>query len=834
MLPFVPRGTGIASRFKEYVDGSFRVIGVTDLEWDLCFFTLTGHSSAVKFAVFSPDGSRLASESEDGTTRVWDASTGGHLLTLASHSSAVQPIVFSSNSSRLISASGDRTVRVWDASTGEQLFTLNGDSDATISVVFSPDGSQVASTYRNGEARIWDTSTDGHLVYVIDRAFAVASIMFSPDGSRLASVSHKKLVHIWDASTGERLLTLSGHGNYIRFVVFSPNGSRLASVSNDKTVRVWDTSAGDHVSTFSSDAMSVRFSPDGTRLASLFRNKRVHLQDVSTHQPLFTFRCPSSFTKSIAFSSDGSRLASVSNDKTVQVWDASTGADLFTLTGHSSVINSVTFSPDGSRLVSASADKTVRVWDASAGYHLTTLTGHSSTIVSVVFSPDGSRLASTSDDRTVRIWDFSTASSYHTSDHSSRAARTFPPHQMETEQVWDVHTGRCIITLTTHPNPSPISCVKFTIKSLKQTRVNKDPPGEVRLSPFSTGPLPPGDFDSVTFLSDDALTSKEKEAVLLQKDCAWLLEEWTRLHAQCLRFEARVTLPEENEEDSEPPNLIEAQEDIQLLETKFWRGELRREEMEESRAKVTSLRELLSRYEKEVMRRGGDIKILLTARHPPVVPRFLATVYVWDRDTYPQSPIATLTGHCTPIHHDPVSCDHIITLIRHSSTSDLIGFSPDGSRLASVSSNGTVRVWELSTAVKDYASDHASGSSSACLPREVTSHGLVWNVSAGRCITMFAEDSKPVDHIWFSQDGSRLIVRSWDQMRVWNTSTGSAVTTFSSFAFSGGDFTLDTALQPIWTSSAFGSSLKGYTGFVKVPQIGLVATTESPLDLMNG
>jgi hypothetical protein len=43
---------------------------------------LAGHDSAVTAVAFSPDGTLLATASDDATARIWDATTGAHLVTL--------------------------------------------------------------------------------------------------------------------------------------------------------------------------------------------------------------------------------------------------------------------------------------------------------------------------------------------------------------------------------------------------------------------------------------------------------------------------------------------------------------------------------------------------------------------------------------------------------------------------------------------------------------------------------------------------------------------------------------------------------------------------------
>jgi WD40 repeat protein len=75
---------------------------------------------------------------------------------------------------------------------------------------------------------------------------------------------------------------------------------------------------------------------------------------------------------------------------------------------HVGPVFSVAFSPDGSRIVSGSADGTVRTWNTVTGEQGDALEGHKDWVNSVAFSPDGICIASGSMDQTVRIWNTAT------------------------------------------------------------------------------------------------------------------------------------------------------------------------------------------------------------------------------------------------------------------------------------------------------------------------------------------------------------------------------------------------------------------------------------------
>jgi WD40 repeat protein len=89
--------------------------------WSPLEQTLEGHSGWVFSVVFSRDGSKVVSGSNDSTARVWDAASGRQLKKLEGHSGSVYSVALSPDGSKVVSGPDDQTVRVWDAASGQQL-----------------------------------------------------------------------------------------------------------------------------------------------------------------------------------------------------------------------------------------------------------------------------------------------------------------------------------------------------------------------------------------------------------------------------------------------------------------------------------------------------------------------------------------------------------------------------------------------------------------------------------------------------------------------------------------------------------------------------------------
>ncbi len=426
--------------------------------------TLHGHTDIVWSAVFSPDGTRIATASADGSAKIWDATTGKKLRSVkGSTYGSVWYAAFSPNGKLLATAGEDKIAYIWNATTGEEVFRLSGHTQQVYHIEFSPDGSRLATVGTDGTAKVWDVLTGKQLLTIDQGGGAVPYwVAFSPDGSRIAVANTggnriEGWASIWDAVTGQLLLTLPRQNAYVNSVAFSPDGKRIVTTSDDQTARIWDANNGKELLTLSGQTTNVAnaaYSPDGTRLATAMGNRQVKVLDAATGRELLTLAGHSGgiFTVAfspdgahivtasrdgtakvwnvspsrelltvvngpaiaspigakLAYSSDGIRLAVAYSDPIAKVWDATTGKLLLSLAGHTDGVNYIAYNFDGTRIATAGSNGTARIWDAKTGNEELTLPGHEGLVSGIAFSPDGSRIATASFDGTAKIWDAKT------------------------------------------------------------------------------------------------------------------------------------------------------------------------------------------------------------------------------------------------------------------------------------------------------------------------------------------------------------------------------------------------------------------------------------------
>jgi WD40 repeat protein len=411
---------------------------------------LAGHAMGVQGLAYSPDGTRIATASEDGSVGVWDAASGQELLVFDNVERAILDVAWTPDGKQLLTGDLTGEMRLVDAATGKSR-SLLATASAVYAVDVSPDGRRIAAGYDNGDVLIMNLATGEELRWLTHDEL-VDDVAWSPDGQQLATASGGA-VYIWNPNTGSENSVFAGHTDLVVGLAWQPEGTSIASASLDGTARVWDSQSGELLATVrghTSSVNSVAWSPDGAYLATGSADGTVKIWYIYGDLPLVTLSGHQDWVTRIAWHPDGTRLASASLDDTARVWDTTllphdgvfavdwNRADARLATGGASdavlwnlqngrptrfvgsydgPVTTVRLSPDGSRMAVTSAASLaidsssapevgqVAVVASTIADDIVALQGHTGGVNRAVWRSDGRELATASDDRTVRVWD---------------------------------------------------------------------------------------------------------------------------------------------------------------------------------------------------------------------------------------------------------------------------------------------------------------------------------------------------------------------------------------------------------------------------------------------
>ncbi|GHO84286.1 EsaB/YukD family protein [Dictyobacter formicarum] len=194
------------------------------------------------------NGMRVVSVGDDKRAVVWDGNQYNALLTYLGHTAAIEAVSWSADGKTIATASQGGVVRVWNATLGQDIHGYYFDVPKPMrALAFAPDGVQLAVGGDDGIVRIWHAlicGNNGQICRDVPQRlhlseFPIRSISWSPDARFLAVGTHDGTLTLFQVNQGMKQIFQKKLTNTVHSITWAPTSKQLATATGNQVI-LWD------------------------------------------------------------------------------------------------------------------------------------------------------------------------------------------------------------------------------------------------------------------------------------------------------------------------------------------------------------------------------------------------------------------------------------------------------------------------------------------------------------------------------------------------------------------------------------------------------------------
>ena len=254
-------------------------------------FVQLGHSRAITFLAFSPDGRYAVSSSEDGTSKLWNIENGKLIRTFnGSGHLGIELASVSPNFKHLITATlrniccSFTIIEIWDIENGHKISQI--DSSFYPQLITVSPNNKYLYLGRESSAEQYDISTGVYInsfnadnlediatkfksdISRLDSSFTYIAV--SSDGNLILAGNEAGNISLIKASSKKNIRNFKGFSENINCTAVSPDGKHICTGNQDGNINIWDVCNASKIKTIKEDTSvnAIHVTPNGKAIVT--------------------------------------------------------------------------------------------------------------------------------------------------------------------------------------------------------------------------------------------------------------------------------------------------------------------------------------------------------------------------------------------------------------------------------------------------------------------------------------------------------------------------------------------------------------------------------------
>ncbi|MDC0308428.1 WD40 repeat domain-containing protein [Planctomycetaceae bacterium] len=365
-----------------------------------------GHDSAAYSVILSPSGQRLASTGFDGTVRIWNHNTQSMITSFQEHTGIVLTAAFNPDETMLASGGLDRDIRLWDVPKSEPVTVYDVAKFPVTTAVFGREGKFLGLAGAEGKIILWNT-IEQKVVAELQSVISDPQFMaIHQDGTSIAIANATGEMEVFSGNELQTRTRLQSHrggitgllssGSSYYFTVGPDNYLRRWPISPPETIR-WET-PGEQFSAAVVDE-------GGNRLVTTSTNNKVQIWDVNQGKSTSEVKELNGVVTHPIISVDAQLLIVLTDKQTPHVIQMSDGKVLRSLPKFTAPVTTLALSPNKSQLAAGFADGNVSVMETTEGKELHKFSTGSKPVSQLDWQQSSQQLFAASESGQVQRWE---------------------------------------------------------------------------------------------------------------------------------------------------------------------------------------------------------------------------------------------------------------------------------------------------------------------------------------------------------------------------------------------------------------------------------------------